>query len=671
VGLLVGPEEPSSLGVRAVETGAWARTTTFAPSCPDDSKEDGLSAMRAVVHLAPKIDKYELVEELGHGGMATVYRAIDRRLGREVAVKVIHRHLRENEEVAARFVSEAKAVAKLKHPNIVEVYDVSDDGEDENYLVVELVRGASLRELLREHRYLPAEIAAAIGIEVAGGLEHAHQHGVIHRDVKPENVLVEAPIPPCSGASEERASFDSVLAAVKITDFGIAKMLDQQGVTSTGQVLGSPAHMAPEQIEGGAVSARSDVFGLGVLLYEAMVGRLPFDGQNPAQVLRRVLDGSFTPADRCRPTVGAALSAIVGRALSHNAEDRYGSAWELAEALRIELALAGFDGPRRELSAFLADPVGYRETYERQLVARLVELAREARAASRVTAAAALFNRALAFRPDDAELLSEVAGLARSRRMRRLATRAAWFTGGAVVLGAGAWLGLRALGSLNASHAAALRSAPAQSVAAPKPKQSASVTRKARVTLQGSGARAPVGEPRHREPTASRTRQSRGDRSQPGEGAEAAKTARVAVIITGATGGKLKIDGEPREWFGQEHALSPGPHTFEFIPPNDTCCVAPAPKTEVIQAQDGVQRVYGFIAFRDAVLRFTGQPDSMLTCGELVAGTIPSGTERLVRMSKPEARGSCTVLPAAARGKPPVKIDVTLRAGGTFTVTEP
>src|SRR6185295_4997418 len=113
--------------------------------------------------------------------------------------------------------------------------------------------------------------------------------------------------------------------AVKLTDFGIAKLLDAQGVTSTGQVLGSPAHMAPEQIEGGDVNARSDVFGLGVLLYEAMVGRLPFDGKNPAQVLRRVLDGAFTPADKARPTVGHALGVIVGKALGHEPSARYAS----------------------------------------------------------------------------------------------------------------------------------------------------------------------------------------------------------------------------------------------------------------------------------------------------------------------------------------------------------
>ncbi|HEY8946857.1 MAG TPA: serine/threonine-protein kinase, partial [Polyangiaceae bacterium] len=248
--------------------------------------------------------------------MATVYRALDKRLGREVAVKIIHRHLRENREVGQRFESEARAVAKLKHPNIVEVYDVSDADEEERYLVVELVRGTTLRKLIQVEGHLPPEIAASVGIEIAEALEHAHQLGVVHRDVKPENVLVARAAALIPGTHPEPID-------IKITDFGIAKLLDAQGVTSTGQVLGSPAHMAPEQIEGGDVTARADVFGLGVLLYEAMVGRLPFDGKNPAQVLRRVLDGIFTPAERARPTVGARYSAILSRALAHEPKDRF------------------------------------------------------------------------------------------------------------------------------------------------------------------------------------------------------------------------------------------------------------------------------------------------------------------------------------------------------------
>src|SRR5690606_25116917 len=179
------------------------------------------------------------------------------------------------------------AVAKLRHPNIVEVYDVSDPDEPERYLVVELVRGVTLRERLRQDGPLPPEVAAAVAYEIGGGLEHAHRQGIIHRDVKPENVLIEHS---SSDGDGERSG-----VRVKLTDFGIAKLLDAQGVTSTGQVLGSPAHMAPEQIDGSVVDARTDVFALGVLLYEAMAGKLPFSGEHPAQVLRRVLDGDFVP----------------------------------------------------------------------------------------------------------------------------------------------------------------------------------------------------------------------------------------------------------------------------------------------------------------------------------------------------------------------------------------
>src|SRR5579863_5826292 len=139
----------------------------------------------------PDLDKYEVVEEIGHGGMATVYRARDRRLGREVAVKVIHPHLRDSTEVVARFNTEARAVAKLRHPNIVEVFDVSDTDETEQYLVVELLRGTTLRKLLQARGALPPEVAAAIALELASALAHAHSNGVVHRDVKPENVLIE------------------------------------------------------------------------------------------------------------------------------------------------------------------------------------------------------------------------------------------------------------------------------------------------------------------------------------------------------------------------------------------------------------------------------------------------------------------------------------------------
>jgi serine/threonine-protein kinase len=370
----------------------------------------------------PVLAKYEVLEEIGHGGMATVYRAHDPRLGRDVAAKVIHPHLRDSLEAKQRFYVEAKAVAKLRHPNIVEVFDVSSEGEPEQYLVVELVRGSTLRKVLTERAAVPPEVAAALGVELLAALAHAHSAGVVHRDIKPENVMLEHrhASPP---SSESAAQQPGERMLVKLTDFGIAKLLDAQGVTSTGQVLGSPAHMAPEQIEGGEVDGRADIFGLGVLLYECVVGHLPFEGKNPAQVLRRVLEGVYPSAESEQPKVGKRWSAILDRALARLPEDRFPDALAMQAALVDELKLLGIESSRAELEAWFDDPVAYVERRTAALIARLCELGRAARSAGRTLEAAAHFNRALAYSPHDAALLKIVSTMHRARASRALALR--------------------------------------------------------------------------------------------------------------------------------------------------------------------------------------------------------------------------------------------------------
>jgi serine/threonine-protein kinase len=417
-----------------------------------------------------ELQKYEVFEEIGHGGMATVYRGLDRRLGREVALKVIHPHLRDSAEVSRRFAAEARAVAKLRHPNIVEVYDVSAEDEREQYLVVELLRGCTLRKLLDDHGALPPEVAAALMLELTRALAHAHEAGVIHRDVKPENVLLEhrpkvtnagvasaapesdkdkdkdkdrerdsgANVSERSISAKELAPGDRVI--VKLTDFGIAKLLDAQGVTSTGQVLGSPAHMAPEQIEGGDVDGRSDVFACGVLFYECIVGHLPFRGNNPAQVLRRVLDGTYPSAEREQSTVGKRWSAIVDKALGHKPEQRYASVTELSDAITAELArvdvIAHSSGAhattssqtarnaKAELEAWLDDPAGYAKAHGARMVKTLSSLAAAERKANDVLGAAADYNRALAYAPNDPVLLRVVSGMHRREQQKRMLLRA-------------------------------------------------------------------------------------------------------------------------------------------------------------------------------------------------------------------------------------------------------
>jgi serine/threonine-protein kinase len=395
-----------------------------------------VEASAAARSRLPQLAKYEVLEEIGHGGMATVYRARDRRLGREVAVKVIHPHLRDSKEVVSRFNTEARAVAKLRHPNIVEVFDVSETDDEEQYLVVELLRGTTLRKLLQGKRAMPPEVAAAIALELLGALAHANGLGVIHRDIKPENVLLEHR-PPASVAAERTTpapSGDRVV--VKLTDFGIAKLLDAQGVTSTGQVLGSPAHMAPEQIEGGDVDARADVFGMGVLLYECMVGHLPFEGNNPAQVLRRVLDGHYPEPASERPVIGNRWGAVLDRALAHLPAERFPDADAMRDAVVAELERLGVPQPRRELEAWLDDPEAYDKAHAARMIEKLCALAAAARKQGDSLAAAADYNRALAHAPDDPQLLRIVAGLNRAEARARMMRRATAVLGLMVGLGA-------------------------------------------------------------------------------------------------------------------------------------------------------------------------------------------------------------------------------------------
>jgi serine/threonine-protein kinase len=592
----------------------------------------------SVAPRAPELEKYELIEEIGHGGMATVYRARDRRLGREVAVKLIHPHLRESAEVAARFVSEARAVAKLRHPNIVEVYDISDANEAERYLVVELIRGTTLRQLLKEHGRLPVEVAVAITLEIAAALNHAHVEGVIHRDIKPENVLVRMPFQEPGG---ERHS-----ASVKLTDFGIAKLLDVQGITSTGQVLGSPAHMAPEQIEGAEVDGRADVFGLGVLLYECWVGSLPFSGKNPAQVLRAVLEGVYSPAERERPEIGSRYGRILARALAKDANDRFASISAFANALGDELKELEIASSIQELDDFLSTPSEYVARTGEVLVPRLLDAGDRARRKNNVTMASAHFNRALSYRPADKELLARVSGLARRRHLMGVAR---WGGVGLLLILVTSVVGFQLRSQKRAGEAVAA-----------KPQTSA-------IAAQQPQPPTPAGQEVDDE-TDKGSAVSKKNLAK--IAAKKAEPRKVEVGITGAMGGSLRIDGEAKEWFGVQHELEPGEHVFEFVPPNDTCCV-PQRLNVLIKEGADVQRVVGNIAFRDAILRANGDKEADVTCAEIFSGTLHIPGERSIPMSSATVSGHCTILPRGPEGALPQREAVVLQAGQTTVLSWP
>jgi serine/threonine protein kinase len=266
--------------------------------------------------------RYETGEKLGTGGMSNVYKATDRILERTVAVKVLAEHLSDDERFVARFRREALAVAKLIHPNIVQVYDTGVD-EGRHYIVMEYVEGRSGAQILQRSGPVEPEIAAEIGIQSCSGLDYAHRRGIIHRDVKPGNLMiVGGPV----GGGE---------MTVKLTDFGIARAIEQTRITQVGSVVGTAAYLAPEQVRGEEATPATDVYALGVVLYQFLTGRLPYEGSSLAELAVRQQNEKPLPPDTYNSEVPGSLGAAVLRALEGDPNRRYGSADELAAGLRL------------------------------------------------------------------------------------------------------------------------------------------------------------------------------------------------------------------------------------------------------------------------------------------------------------------------------------------------
>lgn len=268
--------------------------------------------------------RYETGERLGSGGMSNVYKATDRILERTVAVKILAEHLSDDERFVARFRREALAVARLIHPNIVQVYDSGvDDGR--HYIVMEYVSGRSGAQILQRHGPVDAETAAEIGIQACAGLDYAHRRGIIHRDVKPGNLMITGG--PVGGGD----------LVVKLTDFGIARAIEQTRITQVGSVVGTAAYLSPEQVRGDEATPGTDVYALGVVLYQFLTGRLPYEGSSLAELAVRQQNETPLPPSTYNPQVPAPLGAAVLRALEGDTSRRYASADEFATGLQMGL----------------------------------------------------------------------------------------------------------------------------------------------------------------------------------------------------------------------------------------------------------------------------------------------------------------------------------------------
>ncbi len=262
-------------------------------------------------------NRYRLNEKIGSGGMSEVFLADDLTLNRPVAVKVLHAEFARDPSYIQRFRYEAQAAANLNHPNIVSVYDWGNEG-DVYYIVMEYVEGRELKELLREQGRLGPERAAEITAEIAAALQFAHRHNLVHRDIKPHNVII------------------TPTGQVKVMDFGIARAATGTGMTQTGVVMGTAQYLSPEQAQGLSVDGRSDIYSLGIVLYEMLSGRVPFDDENPLTVAYRQVRDDPIPLSVLEPSTPGTIESIDMKALAKNPANRYQTAQELkADLLRF------------------------------------------------------------------------------------------------------------------------------------------------------------------------------------------------------------------------------------------------------------------------------------------------------------------------------------------------
>jgi serine/threonine protein kinase len=304
--------------------------------------------------------RYEIISRVGGGGMAVVYKARDLLLNRYVAIKVLSESLSNDSEFIRRFSREAQAAASLSHPNIVNVYDVGRDGYT-HYIVMELVEGPTLKQYIQERGPLPVEEAANIAIQICDGLAHAHENQIVHRDIKPHNILL--------GPN----------GRVKVTDFGIARAASSSTITQTGSVMGSVHYFSPEQARGGVIGEKSDLYSLGIVMYEMLTGRIPFDGDSAISIALKHLQETPEDPRTFNPNIPDSMVAIISRALEKDPAMRFPSArammQEIQRAVRMDVrSVSNWNTPHRpKQEVYQAIPLALDEDTGRQPVATAVE----------------------------------------------------------------------------------------------------------------------------------------------------------------------------------------------------------------------------------------------------------------------------------------------------------
>ncbi len=284
-----------------------------------------------------RIRNFEIKELIATGGMAAIYKANQITLDRIVAIKILHGHLAQDKDFIIRFEREAKAAANLQHENIVNIIDFGQE-EEVYFIAMEYVDGKSLKDILIQVKFVPQEIALGIVLEIGKGLGYAHQKGIVHRDIKPANILI---------------GYDG---SVKIADFGLAQAQDLTTITVTGAIVGTPAYMSPEQAAGKKVDNRSDIFSLGVVLYEMLTGVKPFKGENYSSVIHEILTINPVKAFEANPLIAKELSTVIERMLEKDPDKRYQNIEEVSEDIIIQMKRTRTETSRKDIGDFISTP---------------------------------------------------------------------------------------------------------------------------------------------------------------------------------------------------------------------------------------------------------------------------------------------------------------------------
>jgi serine/threonine-protein kinase len=375
------------------------------------------------------LGRYQLDEEIGEGGMATVFRARDRELRRDVAIKVLFPHLARRGEIVRRFHREARAAAGLEHANILRIYDVGGgEADDPPYIVMELIRGRTLLEEIEQRGAILAEVTACIGALLADALGAAHTAGIIHRDIKPSNVLI--------------APGGRLLLA----DFGVARLETEDSlITRTGSLLGTPAYMSPEQASGDTATSKSDLYSLGATLYQLSTGLLPYSG-SPAKVMSQIATGALVAPVRRSAAVGPDLSRVIERLMESEPSARPANASTVSGELRQLANAGGLGDPTEELAAFFDDAEAFLKARTPAVVTAIVTAGKRAIAEAKLPRAMALADRASVLAPEDPSvktLVETVTEGGRASKRRKILA----LGGLGVIIAGGATAGVMALSS--------------------------------------------------------------------------------------------------------------------------------------------------------------------------------------------------------------------------------